>query len=272
MSDLQALQDTVWEYYRLNAREMPWRNDPSPYNVVVSEIMLQQTQVSRVTPKYLHFMALFPDWYALAGATSSQVLAAWQGLGYNRRALNLHATAKIVAEQHRGILPDDPQVLQTLPGIGPNTAGSIVAFAYDVPVVFIETNIRRVFIFHLFPEVESVTDKQLMPHIKTALDTEHPRQWYYALMDYGSYLAKLVPNPNRQSSHYARQSKFEGSHRQVRGAVVRLLLQHRDLSLQQLAEMTETAPLKLLAALEQLIAEGFIQPADSTPTLYRLLD
>lgn len=221
---VRQLQDTVWDYYRHNKRDMPWRDNPTPYYVLVSELMLQQTQVSRVMEKFPPFIKVFPDFETLAAATPAQVIEHWQGLGYNRRALFLHRAAQAVVERFSGRLPSTPEELITLPGVGPGTAGSLAAFTYNEPTVFIETNIRRVFLHHCFTDREGVSDAELLPYVAAAVDKEHPREWYYALMDYGTHLAKQVPNPNRRSKHHAVQSKFKGSDRQVRGAVLRLLV------------------------------------------------
>lgn len=221
--DFEAFREKIWEFYRQHGRDLPWRHDPTPYQVFVSEVMLQQTQVSRVLMKYSEFLRLFEDFEALAGTSVAEVVAAWQGMGYNRRALWLKAAAEIVVKEYGGVLPRDPEELLRLPGIGLNTAGSIAAFAYEVPVVFIETNIRRVFLHEFFADAQGVSDSELRPLIEAALDREHAREWYYALMDYGSDLAKRVVNPNRRSKHYAVQSRFEGSLRQIRGEVLRQL-------------------------------------------------
>ncbi len=241
--------------------------------------MLQQTQVSRVLVKYAEWTGVFPSFETLAAASVAEVLAAWQGLGYNRRALWLLRAAQLVVSEFKGVLPRDPAVLVTLPGIGPNTAGSIAAFAYEEPTVFIETNIRRVFIHEFFgdevagdargglpqapsaanaggiPEAagpaELVSDKQLLPLIEATIDHEHPREWYYALMDYGANLAKQVPNPNRQSKHYTRQSQFEGSRRQIRGEVLRQLLAGP-------RPEFEIDDERLSGVLAELVKEGFI--------------
>jgi A/G-specific adenine glycosylase len=238
---------------------MPWRDEPTPYNVVVSEVMLQQTQVSRVLEKYPPFVAAFSDFAALATAPTPAVLAMWQGLGYNRRALNLQRLALVVAHQFGGKLPRATTDLAKLPGIGPGTAGAIAAFAFNEPVPFIETNIRRAFIHHFFSDQEKILDSELLPIIEIALDHANPREWYYALMDYGAHLAKTVPNPNRRSSHYVRQSKFEGSDRQIRGAIVRLLLEFPVLTAQDVANRFPGEPPDRIAKiLDQLTKEGFL--------------
>jgi A/G-specific adenine glycosylase len=257
---LEHLQETVWEFYRHHGRSMPWRTEPSPYNVFISEIMLQQTQVSRVLDKFPQFLQAFPHWTALAAAPVAEVLRQWQGMGYNRRALWLQRSAQVVIGEHAGNLPDEVDVLRKLPGVGPNTAGSIAAFAYNLPTTFIETNIRRVFIHHCFAEVNEVTDAELRPLIADALDHEHPREWYYALMDYGAYLGKTVPNPNRISRHYARQSKFEGSDRQLRGAILRHLLQAGEAETEELiAAISPQGRDRVESIIAQLVQEGLIQ-------------
>lgn len=254
-NSLENFRSLVWDYYHDHRREMPWRENPNLYWVVVSEVMLQQTQVSRVLEKFSEFVEQFPSFEALAQATPAQVITAWQGLGYNRRALNLHKLAQAID----GDLPRDPAELIKLPGIGPGTAGSIAAFAYDAPVVFIETNIRRVFIHHYFADREGVDDKELLPLVEEALDREHSREWYYALMDYGSYLAKTVPNPNRRSKHHVVQSKFEGSDRQIRGAVLRALVPN-SMTKKQLFEHLESSETERVEeVVQQLVREGLVE-------------
>ncbi len=249
----------IWDYYRRHGRAMPWRDAPTPYNVVVSEIMLQQTQVSRVMQKYPGFLQVFPDFAALASARVVDVLAVWQGLGYNRRALYLQKLAQAVVAEHGGRLPSDPAILRRLPGVGPGTAGSIAAFAFNQPVTFIETNIRRVFLHHFFANIAGVADSEILPLISQTLDPLSPRQWYYALMDYGSHLAVTIPNPNRRSRHYVRQSKFEGSDRQIRGAIVRLLLEFPVLTAQDVVNrFPEQDPERVVKILGELTKEGFL--------------
>ncbi|MDB5179241.1 MAG: HhH-GPD family protein [Patescibacteria group bacterium] len=276
--------ELVWDFYHEHGRDLPWRHDPTPYQVVVSEVMLQQTQVSRVLERYPRWLARFGGFEALAAASVVEVLEEWQGMGYNRRALWLRRLAQMVTRDFGGELPRDPAVLMTLPGIGPNTAGSVVAFAYDAPVVFIETNIRRVFIHHYEELISSfggsvgdlsgqrtlsvsppevVSDAQLRPLIEAALDREYPREWYYALMDYGADLAKRVPNPNRRSKHYAVQSKFEGSVRQLRGEVLRQLVAGSKTA----EELARLGDHRLDGVLTTLTKEGFITATDG---LYRL--
>ncbi|MEO7618034.1 MAG: A/G-specific adenine glycosylase [Candidatus Saccharibacteria bacterium] len=261
-TEIVVFRDKVWDFYREYGRDLAWRHDPTPYQVVVSELMLQQTQVARVSERYPRWMKRFPSFEVLANATVAEVLEEWQGMGYNRRALFLHRIAQAVVTDYGGILPADPTELVKLPGIGANTAGSVAAFVYDAPVVFIETNIRRVFIHEFFQDSDEVHDKELMPLIEQALDTEHPREWYYALMDYGSHLAKTVVNPNRRSKHHTVQSKFEGSKRQIRGEVLRQLLT----GAKREFEIEDERLDEVLKALE---SEGFITVNDQLYSLVK---
>lgn len=214
----------LWAFYKKNKRELPWRNTVNPYNIIVSEIMLQQTQVSRVLIKYPRFIQTFPDFNTLSKATLREILQAWQGMGYNRRAKYLKEIAHAIISQYKGIVPKDPRLLMKLPGIGEATAGSIIAFAYNLPLVFMETNIRRVFIHYFFQNRKDVHDKDIVPFITKLVDRENPREWYYALMDYSAWLVTTMPNPNRKSAHYIKQSQFENSNRQIRGELLRRLL------------------------------------------------
>jgi len=213
---------------------MPWRPPTlklrsdgtarKPYKVLVSEIMLQQTQVSRVMEKYPSFIKRFPTFKALAEASQRNVLEEWMGLGYNRRGLNLKRTAEIVTRDRHGKLPRLREELVTLPGIGPATAGALRAYVWNEPDVFIETNIRTVYIYHFFNEAVDVRDADLMPIIENTLDKNNPRGWYYALMDYGTDLKTRVGNSSRTSRHYTKQSPFIGSNRAVRSRILTLLL------------------------------------------------
>ncbi len=226
----RTFQEIVWEYYRQHGRhDLPWRlhdsdGEHNTYHILVSEIMLQQTQVTRVVPKYQAFMQAFPDFRTLAAAPLNSVLMQWSGLGYNRRAKFLWQAAGAIIERHSGRLPDTPTELVALPGIGPNTAGAIQAYAFNQPVIFIETNIRTVYIHHFFADRTGVADKDIAAVLQETLPPENPRQWYWALMDYGTYLKQTVGNVSRASKSYAKQSRFQGSRRQIRGRVLKMLL------------------------------------------------
>lgn len=256
---IARFRETVWTVYRRHYRPMEWRSDPSPYRVFISEIMLQQTQVTRVARKFPPFLERFPGFPELARASFPEVLALWSGLGYNRRARFARDSARIVVEDHGGVLPRDPLVLQTLPGIGPNTAGSVAAFAFNEPVVFIETNIRRVFLEHFFPDREKVPDREILPLVEAALERDRSREWYWALMDYGVLLGRGGKNANRRSAHYAVQTPFEGSDRQIRGALLRLLLKQGEVVAQDAPGYLGHPPERVAPVLEGLVREGVVE-------------
>jgi A/G-specific adenine glycosylase len=257
-AELERFRVVIYRHYQDHKRDMPWRQTHDPYHILVSEIMLQQTQVERVVGKYREFLKKFPNFETLAQAPLPEVLEVWQGLGYNRRALSLKRLAQQVLEDWGGRLPANKEALRSLPGIGPATAGALLAFAFEQPVVFIETNIRRVFLHFFFAEEEGVTDREILPVVSETLDRERVRDWYYALMDYGAGLKGSGPNPNRRSAHYARQSPFTGSNREVRGLILKTLLLEPVPSLKELAKAVGKSPGRTRAALEQLIAEGFV--------------
>ncbi|RDB70821.1 adenine glycosylase [Eggerthella sinensis] len=217
-------------------RVLPWRCIDDPYAVLVSEVMLQQTQVARVEKHWTRFLGLFPTIDALAAAGTADVLAQWQGLGYNRRALALKRAAEVCAAERGGKLPDTAEELEALPGIGPATAAGVMAFAYNRPSVYIETNVRTVFLHELFPACDKVSDRQLAPLVAATCPEDDARAWYYALLDYGAHLKTLVANPSRRSAHYTRQSAFEGSRRQKRAELVRIVLAEPGIGADELAE------------------------------------
>ena len=254
---MKAFQEMIWSYYNEHKRDFVWRKNITPYVVVVSEIMLQQTQTSRVKEKIESFVKVFPSFEILAQASTLEVIKEWVGLGYNRRALTVHEFAKKVVTEWGGIMPKDPLLLQTCKGIGPATAASIIAFAFNQPTIFIETNIRTVFLHHFFKDETLVPDAYLFPFIKATLDHNNPREWYYALMDYGVMIKKNYKNPNRKSKHYVTQSRFEGSDRQIRGAVLRLLLKEKIVLDQKLFALDEDKN-RMQKIVDSLIKEGFI--------------
>lgn len=231
--------ETVWDYYAKNSRSLPWREpdedgEYNPYKILVSEVMLQQTQVSRVIPKYKEFLLAFPDVPTLADTELSDVIRLWQGLGYNRRAKFLHLSAQKIMKDFGSRVPDSIADLESLPGIGNNTAAAVYVYAYNKPAYFVETNIRSVYIHHFFNDADSVDDKDILAMVKESIQlimeleeqpggVSHCRDWYWALMDYGTYLKSTVGNVSRKSKGYKKQSTFEGSQRQIRGKVLRYL-------------------------------------------------
>jgi A/G-specific adenine glycosylase len=256
---VKAFQRQVLAYYRRHGRALPWRTTRNPYHILVSEVMLQQTQVDRVIPKYHAFIDRFPDVAALAGSSLKEVLAVWQGLGYSRRAQALHAGARAIVAAWGGSLPATCEGLRTLPGIGPYTASAICVFAYNIPRVFIETNIRAVYIHTFFPGAEAVADPEIEPYVAATLCARSPRRWYNALMDYGVFIKKLYGNPARKSTLHTRQSPFEGSDRQIRGMIIRILGGVERMSLQKLVRSVGKEPARVRGILEQLEREGFVR-------------
>jgi len=253
-----AFQKEIYRYYREHGRNLPWRKSCDPYDILISEIMLQQTQVQRVVEKYAPFIARFPDFHSLASAPLRDILMVWQGLGYNRRAIALRTIARTVVEEFSGDLPSDPKVLVTLPGIGKATASAISAFAFNQPTVFIETNIRTVFIHFFFLHRDNIKDAEMLPLVGKTLDTSNPREWYYALMDYGAMLKKTYQNPNRKSAHYHKQTPFRGSNREIRGMILRVLAGKPSISEAEIVRRLKTAPDRVRANLTQLQQEGFV--------------
>ena len=238
-------------------RDMPWRQDTRPYYVLVSELMLQQTQVERVIPKFEAFIAKFPDETVLAEASLADVLIEWQGLGYNRRAKFLHEAAKVIARC--GSFPSDETGLVELPGVGKNTAGAILAYAYNQPALFIETNVRAVYIHHFFADSDAVDDSDIRKLLEDTIDCHNPRTFYWALMDYGSYLKKQGVRPGR-SKHYKKQSPLKGSIREVRGQILQILSEG-DTKMSQLAHRYASDE-RFQPALKGLIADGLVMLSD----------
>ena len=255
----------IYRYFHQHGRQLPWRTTQDPYHILVSEIMLQQTRVERVARYYQPFLAAFPDVASLARAPLAEIMAAWQGLGYNRRALALQRIAQRLMAEFGGRLPETVEALRTLPGIGAATAGALAAFAFRQPVVFIETNIRRVFIHCFFAGKHGIRDQEILPLVERTLDRPRPRAWYYALMDYGAGLQRLGPNPNRRSAHYQRQSPFTGSDRQIRGLILKTVLAAPALSLTiaVLADTLGKNPTRTQAIIAALIREGFLEQVNN---------
>jgi A/G-specific adenine glycosylase len=248
----------VYRHYAKHGRHnLPWRKTADPYRILVSEVMLQQTQVDRVIPYFERFIKRFPKVRALAKAPLGDVLRLWQGLGYNRRAKMLHECAKVVVTHHAGRLPRTFTALVELPGIGPYTAAAVMAFAHNEPVALIETNVRAALIHHFFPMRGKVTDSELMPLVDAALDRKSPRKWYSALMDYGSHLKRIEGNASRRSAHHTKQSRFQGSDRQVRGAILRALALKTH-NLDSLVKETKHTKTRLMAQVGQLLKENMI--------------
>ena len=249
----------VKNYFQQHGREFAWRETWQPYCIVISEIMLQQTQTERVKYKYQLFIEAFPTFEALAQASLADVYHYWQGLGYNRRALALQKIAQKVVNEFGGKLPQDPEILETFPGIGPATAASICAFAFNKPTVFIETNVRTVFIYSFYRNFKTaIHDDQIRYLVAATLDKDNPRTWYYALMDYGVAIKKQFGNPNHKSAHYSKQSKFEGSERQIRGLILRILKTYKIVSAHQISKIADKDQARVMRNLKNLEKDGLI--------------
>ncbi len=264
---VSKFQTTVYTAYNSHKRaHLPWRKTHNPYYILVSEIMLQQTQVDRVIPKYTAFIKRFKSLRDLHNAKQSEVLTLWKGLGYNRRALYLKKCAEEITRIYKGVFPKDISELIKLKGIGQSTAGAILNFAFNIPTPFIETNIRAIYIHHFFRDSSDVSDIQILSLVEQTIDTKNPRDWFYALYDYGtllkSSLGKKKQELHKKSKSYNKQSKFNGSLRQVRGQILKTLLDIQTGTIKEMQEkskiLKEADALLISKALGDLKKEGFI--------------
>ncbi len=264
-SQIREFQKTLWDYYSQHSRDLPWRQTDDPYKILVSEIMLQQTQVARVIPKYREFIQKFSDIKSLANAELGDVLITWSGLGYNRRAKFLWQTAKEIQNKYDGVIPQSIEELVEFPGIGENTAGAIMTYSFNRQALFIETNIRTVYIYHFFNDTSGVHDRMILELLQQTLPRENRKDWYWALMDYGTFLKQAKGNNINQAKHYIKQSAFTGSVREIRGTILRLLTRG-DCSIQQLQDAAGDE--RLGVVLEALKNEGLISQQKDTYSLY----
>lgn len=256
---LRYFSDRIWAYYDLHGRQFPWRETRDPYRILLSELMLQQTQTERVLPKYQLFLEKWPDFHAMADSGLSEVLAAWRGLGYNRRALAIRNIA-LKSEDYGWTLPADYEQLLQFPMIGPATAAAVMAFAYGKESIYLETNIRRVLIHQFFPSIDKVADRDLQKILRELLTFQSDvKQWYYALMDYGVYLKGHLVNPNRRSAHYQKQPTFANSNRQIRGLLLVVFTEQGSLSLPDVLQRLPFPKERVLSCLHALVEEGFIE-------------
>jgi A/G-specific adenine glycosylase len=283
--------ETVIDYYKKNGRhDLPWRKTSDLYKILVSEMMLQQTQVLRVIPKYEAFLKWFPNVETLAQAELGEVYELWQGLGYNRRARFLRDAARVVVQGQTSytrsdlvnfvdLFPDTIEGLERLPGVGPYTARAVYTFTYNKPCIVIETNVRACVLHHFFPKAKkgSVSDariEKIMDECMEYIESRQPktdakkyvrpwREWYSALMDYGTHLKATQVNPSRKSRTHVVQKKFKGSVREVRGEILRILSQARQQTRlaairKQTADSLQATDDKFDAALSGLIKDGMV--------------
>lgn len=253
--DITKFSRVVWSYYERSGRhDLAWRKKTDAYSIVLSEIMLQQTQVARVEEHFKNWKREFPTWKILADSRFSQILTCWQGLGYNRRARYLHEMAKKVMITHGGVFPQEKKQILALPGIGPYTAAAINSFCYNQIDILIETNIRTVIIFHFYKNQEEVSEEQIGFVLKQCLKPgtkayKNPREWYWALMDYGSHLKSEVGNLNTKSKTYNKQSRFEGSKRQMRSRLLRYILERPASTYRQIQDASNSSDEELIKEL-----------------------
>ncbi len=260
VNDVQAFQEKIMKWWEENARDLPWRSDNSPYNVLVSEIMLQQTQVNRVIPKYLEFLQKFPTIQDLASAETKQLLQVWSGLGYNRRAVWLKEAAKQIVD--RGEFPQTMEELRNLKGIGPYTSQSILIFAFNRDLAAVDTNIRRVFIASGFAN-EEMSSSQLQNIAEDLLLKGKSSDWHNALMDYGSL---VLTSSSTSISPQSKQPRFKGSTRQTRGAIIRILTNSETLSLNELISHLTSDNIHckdVNPVLDQLLTERFVERTET---------
>ena len=247
--DAQFIRHVLVYYKTCGRHDLVWRKNITPYRVLVSEIMLQQTQVSRVLPKFAEWMKRYPTLAALSKASLTDVLILWQGLGYQRRAKALYEIAK-----ETKVLPKTYDELLALKGVGPYTASALCAFAHDhFPEHLLETNIRTALI-EAFHQGETVVhdgvlydDLARLTRNKRVQDVG-ARAWYYALMDYGAHLKASKISHNQKSAHYTKQSSYVGSTRQLRAKAL-FAITHRE-------RLPEDE--RLETVLGQLVKEGYI--------------
>ncbi len=267
--DNETFKKIILTHYHEAGRTFPWREHINPWGVLVSEFMLQQTQTERVIDYWNRWMEKWPSPKDFAEAGLEEVLREWSGLGYNRRARFLKEAARKIVDDFSGQVPQTPGELKTLPGIGEYSSGAVACFAYNVPCVFIETNIRRVLLHFFFQDQSDIKDSKLFPILEDTLDKKNPRLWYWALMDYGAELKKLTANPNRRSAHYTKQSKFEGSLRQVRGAIIKALAKEGPADMEALNQKTGFDYDRIKEALEKLRHESMVAENKGT---YKITD
>jgi A/G-specific adenine glycosylase len=254
---LKLFREKVFDYYHHNRRHFPWRETTDRYAVLVSEVMLQQTQAERVKGKFVAWMKRFPDLQSLASALQRDVLELWSGLGYNSRGLRLQACAKAIMEHYGGVVPTDPMELKYLPGIGEYTSRSIPAFADNLDVAAVDTNIRRI-IIHEFAFPETISKAEIQEIAELLLPKGQSRQWHNALMDYG---AQHLTSRKTGIRPLSRQSKFQGSKRWYRGRLLKDLLAVGHMSLEEVGEKYGSCPWGFEEIVAGLVREGFIEQA-----------
>ncbi|MGM5480733.1 MAG: Fe-S cluster assembly protein HesB [Nanobdellota archaeon] len=257
-SKISAFQHTILDYYTAKGRDLPWRDTTDRYKIMVSEIMLQQTQVSRVIEKYNEWMNQFPSPQELADASLSDVLKLWKGLGYNNRAKRLQDTCKLIVKKHNGIVPETIEELLKLPGIGPYTARSILIFADNKDIATVDTNIRRIFIAELGVD-EKTSDKELFELAQELLPKGRSKDWHNALMDYGAVVLTSRKSGIRPKTT---QSKFEGSKRQYRAKLLHHIVEKGGLTVAEAKIEYSDSPVPVGEILDELASDGLVRKSE----------
>ena len=263
IGEIELFREIILNYYKIYGRSFSWRETSDPYHILLSELMLQQTQTERAAPKYAAFIERWPDFNALSEAPFSEILILWKGLGYNRRAMALKQIALIAVRQYGGTLPRIYDELLKLPMVGSATASAVLAFSYNQPALYLETNIRRVLLHFFYQNEEKVHDRELYKLLEAVQVREDPKSWYYALMDYGVLLKKMVKNPNRRSAHYTKQPAFENSNRQIRGQILTVFTEKGLVSKKELYSFLNFPQENINKCLSALQKEGFVIPLES---------
>ncbi|MFW9851901.1 MAG: Fe-S cluster assembly protein HesB [Candidatus Thorarchaeota archaeon] len=249
---INDFQNKVFEWWSSNKREFPWRETTNPYYIMVSEIMLQQTQTSRVTNKFLEFIKKYPTPEVLVKAKKSDLLSTWSGLGYNRRALWLQEAAKQIIENKS--FPQTVKELQELKGVGKYTARSILIFAFNSDLATVDTNIRRILIAEGFAS-EETNERELFEIAEKMVPKGKARDWANALMDYGAM--KLTASKTGIKP-ISKQGKFTGSDRQYRGKILKILVNKKKITLDKLQDEIDLHEKKLDEILQKMIKEGLV--------------
>jgi A/G-specific adenine glycosylase len=255
---INQFQKRVLTFYADHKRTLPWRQTTDPYKILVSEVMLQQTQVSRVIPYYEAWIKTWPTIDSLAQADKQDVLKAWMGLGYNRRAINLHRAALVIQDRFQADVPLAMQHFDEIPGVGEYTAQAVLIFSTNADIVTVDTNIRRILIAE-FKLPETISNHDLWDIARQCLPRGRSRDWHNALMDYG---ALLITARQTGIAPKTRQSRYEGSDRQIRARLLKILLE-MPATLPSLSVHLEAPEERLLPILSKMCHEGLLAVDDS---------
>jgi A/G-specific adenine glycosylase len=258
--NIELFRQKIFDFYHLNRRVFPWRETTDRYAVMVSEVMLQQTQAERVAQKYTAWMERFPHTEALASASLRDVLVLWSGLGYNSRGQRLQSCSKVIMERFSGMVPASPELLKTLPGIGDYTCRSIPVFADNLDVAAVDTNIRRI-IIHEFALPEDTPKSEIQSAAEQLLPQGRSREWHNALMDYGSL---HLTSRRTGIRPLTKQSKFKGSKRWYRGRLLKELVASESLFLEELEVKYGDCPWCLQEIIDGLVREGLVDDSESS--------